>query len=94
MLWVVVWLGWPEDAIWVPSCSVMSGLHTGKDAKATSTDSPPKGYGTPNLVVLLLVPDWSLGSLYLGTGLGHGSISRSVWGLGYSDTGHTRQTTG
>ena len=24
--------------------------HTGKGAKATSTDSPPKGYGTPNLV--------------------------------------------
>ena len=36
--------------MWVPSCSVMSGPHTGKDAKATSTDSPPKGYGTPNLV--------------------------------------------
>ena len=50
MLWVVVWLEWPEDAIWVPSCSVLSGPHTGKDAKATSTDSPPKGYGTPNLV--------------------------------------------
>ena len=74
MLWVVVWLWWPEDAIWVPSCSVMSGPHTGKDAKATSTDSPPKGYGTPNPVgsywrLVGLWDLWSLGLWVLITGL-------------------------
>ncbi len=56
------------DAMWVPSLLVMSGRTQSKGAKATSTDSPPKGYGTPNLVVLL-VAGWSQVSLYLGTGL-------------------------
>ncbi len=36
--------------MWVPSLPVMSGRTQGKGAKATSTDSPAKGYGTPNLV--------------------------------------------
>ncbi len=38
--------------MWVPSLLVMSGRTQMKSAKATSTDSPPKGYGTPNLVVV------------------------------------------
>ncbi len=44
--------------MWVPSLLVISGRTQVKGAKATSTDSPPKGYGTPNLVVLL-VAGWS-----------------------------------
>jgi hypothetical protein len=68
--WVLVWLWWPEDAMWVPSCSVMSGRTQVKDAKATITDSPPKGYGTPNLV--------DVTGRWLGSGL---YISARVSGL-------------
>ncbi len=71
MSWVLVWLWWQEDAMWVPSCSVMSGGTQVKGAKATSTDSPPKGYGTPNLVVVT--------GRWLVSGLG---ISARVSGLG------------
>ena len=56
--------------------------HTGKGAKATSTDSPPKGYGTPNLVGSYSVSGRSLGSLVSGSlGLGHGSIGSRDQGL-------------
>ncbi len=43
MSWVYLWMWGPEDAMWVPSLLVMSGRTQGKGAKATSTDSPPKG---------------------------------------------------
>ena len=58
-----------------------SGRTQVKGAKATSTDSPPKGYGTPNLVgsYWCLVGLWDL---YISvrvsvTGLGPGLFSRS-----------------
>ncbi len=51
--WVVVWPWWPEDAmVGLYSCWWVSGCTHTKCATATSTDSPPKGYGTPNLVVV------------------------------------------
>ena len=50
----------------------MSGRTQMKGAKATSTDSPPKGYGTPNLV----------GSYWSLVGLRDLYISARVSGLG------------
>ncbi len=66
--------------MWVPSCSVMSGGTHVKGAKATSTDSPPKGYGTPNLVDV--TGRWLVSGISIPR---RGSLISGLWSHGSKD---------
>ncbi len=74
--------------MWVPSLPLMSGRTQGKGAKATSTDSPPKGYGTPNLVVV--TGRWLVSGISISR---HGSLVSGLWSLCSKGLTNVREAT-